>query len=78
MRKSSLGSLALLILSLLISSPAVAGSITVSSIWNAGNAMRKARSRVPAGATITNSECVTVQVRNDNHYRCTVKFTTTP
>jgi len=74
--QSILGSLGLLAFVLFNAVPVTAGSITASSIWNSSNAMQRARSRVPAGATITKSNCVTVQVRLDFHYRCTVDYTT--
>tara|TARA_B100002051_G_scaffold4410_1_gene3810 strand:+ start:1788 stop:2027 length:240 start_codon:yes stop_codon:yes gene_type:complete len=74
--QSILGSLGLLAFVVVNVVPATAGTITASSIWNSSNAMQRARSRVPAGATITKSHCVTVQVRLDFHYRCTVNFTT--
>ena len=76
MHQSILGSLGLLAFVVVNAVPATAGSITASSIWNSSNAMQRARSRVPAGATITKSNCVTVQVRLDFHYRCTVDYTT--
>ena len=76
MHQSILGSLGLLAFVVVNAVPANAGSITASSIWNSSNAMQRARSRVPAGATITKSNCVTVQVRLDFHYRCTVDYTT--
>ena len=61
------------------SAPAArAGSITAGSIWNQANAAMRARSQLPAGARITDTRCVTVQVRNDNHYRCTVRYTKEP
>ena len=76
MHQSILGSLGLLTFVVFNAVPATAGSITASSIWNSSNAMQRARSRVPAGATITKANCVTVQVRLDFHYRCTVDYTT--
>ena len=76
MHQSILGSLGLLAFIVVNAAPATAGSITASSIWNSSNAMQRARSRVPTGATITKSNCVTVQVRLDFHYRCTVNYTT--
>ena len=76
MHQSILGSLGLLAFVVVNAVPATAGSITASSIWNSSSAMLRARSRVPAGAKITKSNCVTVQVRLDFHYRCTVDYTT--
>ena len=76
MHQSILGSLGVLAFVVVNAVPATAGSITASSIWNSSNAMQRARNRVPAGATITKSNCVTVQVRLDFHYRCTVVYTT--
>ena len=76
MHQSILGSLGVLAFVVVNAVPATAGSITASSIWNSSNAMQRARSRVPAGATITKSNCVTVQVRLDFHYRCTVDYKT--
>lgn len=55
-----------------------AGSVSAGSIWNQANAAQRARSQVPKGAQVTDTRCVTVQVRNDNHYRCTVTYSRKP
>ena len=65
---------------LLGSSPAAqAGSITAESIWDKGNAIQRAQSQLPAGATVTRTQCTEVNVRTGNYrYICTLYFTTAP
>ena len=56
-----------------------AGSITAESIWDKGNAIQRAQSQMPAGATIDRTECTEVNVRTGNYrYICTVFFTDAP
>ena len=63
----------------LLATPAQAGSVTAESIWDKGNAIQRAQSQLPAGATITRSECTVVNVRTGNYrYICTVFFTDPP
>jgi len=63
----------------LLAAPAQAGSVTAESIWDKGNAIQRAQSQLPAGATITRSECTVVNVRTGNYrYICTVFFTDPP
>ena len=70
--------LLLLVLSALAPRAVQAGSVSAGSIWNQANAAMRARSQVPKGAHVTDTRCVTVQVRNDNHYRCTVTYSRKP
>ena len=69
---------ALIGVALLAAGPVQAGSITRSSIWNQGAAMRAARSRVPQGAEITDSHCERISVANDFRWQCTVRFSASP
>jgi hypothetical protein len=63
----------------LVAAPAQAGSITAESIWDKGNAIQRAQSQVPAGATVTRTECTVVNVRTGNYrYICTVFFSDAP
>lgn len=56
-----------------------AGSITAESIWDQQNALQRARSQLPAGATVTGSHCTVVNVRTGNYrYICTVDYSNTP
>lgn len=65
-----------LLLTLALTGPLRAGSVTDESIWDQGNALERARSQLPAGARETGHRCQTLQVRNDLRYRCTVEFST--
>jgi hypothetical protein len=59
--------------------PAHAGSVTVSSIWDRDHALRQARQQLPAGAVITREHCQEVEVGIGNyHYLCTVEFNEAP
>ncbi|WP_341898954.1 hypothetical protein [Synechococcus sp. UW140] len=60
------------------SNPCFANSVTAESIWDQGNAKERARAQIPAGATITSSNCETFQVRDDLRYRCTLEYSTIP
>jgi len=56
-----------------------ADSITAESIWDKGDAIQRAQSQLPAGATVTRSRCTEVNVRTGNYrYICTLFFTTAP
>jgi hypothetical protein len=66
---------------LLLAAPqaARAGSVTAESIWDKGNAIQRAQSQLPAGATVTRTQCTEVNVRTGNYrYICTLYFTTAP
>ena len=53
--------------------PVQAGSATADSIWDRKNALQRAMEAMPAGATVTNQSCETLEVGLDNiRYRCTV------
>ena len=68
----------LLLLSL-VAAPARAGSVTAESIWDKTNAIQRAQSQVPAGATLTRTECTVVNVRTGNYrYICTVFYADPP
>jgi hypothetical protein len=59
--------------------PALAGSVTAESIWDKRNALQRAQSQMPAGSTVTRTECTEVNVRTGNYrYICTVFFTPAP
>jgi hypothetical protein len=56
-----------------------AGSITAESIWDKSDAIQRAQSQLPAGATVTRTRCTEVNVRTGNYrYICTLFFTTGP
>jgi hypothetical protein len=56
-----------------------AGSITAESIWDKGNAIQRAQSQLPAGASVTRTDCTEVNVRTGNYrYICTVFYTDPP
>lgn len=59
--------------------PARAGSATADSIWDRKNALQRAMQAMPAGATLTNQRCETLEVGLDNlRYRCTVWWSDPP
>ncbi|MFM7651819.1 MAG: hypothetical protein ACKO5M_02670 [Vulcanococcus sp.] len=63
----------------LMATPAQAGSVTAESIWDRSNAIQRAQSQLPAGATVTRSECTVVNVRTGNYrYICTVFYADPP
>ena len=63
----------------LMAAPAQAGSVTAESIWDKSNAIQRAQSQVPAGATVTRTECTEVNVRTGNYrYICTVFYADPP
>ena len=63
----------------LVAAPARAGSVTAESIWDKTNAIQRAQSQVPAGATLTRTECTVVNVRTGNYrYICTVFYADPP
>ena len=63
----------------LTASAAQAGSVTAESIWDRSNAIQRAQSQVPAGATVTRTECTEVNVRTGNYrYICTVFYADPP
>ena len=52
-----------------------AGSVTAESIWDRSNAIQRAQSQVPAGATVSRTECTVVNVRTGNYrYICTLFY----
>ena len=71
--------LAALAAALALGAPALAGSATADSIWDHKNALQRAMQAMPAGATLTNQRCETIEVGLDNiRYRCTVWWSDTP
>jgi hypothetical protein len=66
--------LALLALLLGAALPVQAGSITAESVWSEDDATQRAEVQVPKNSTITDTQCVTIQVTNSDRYRCTVFF----
>ena len=59
--------------------PAQAGSATADSIWDRKNALQRAMEAMPAGATLSQQECQTLEVGLDNvRYRCTVWWSDPP
>lgn len=66
--------LALLALLLAAALPVQAGSITAESVWSEDDATQRAEVQVPKNSTITDTQCVTIQVTNSDRYRCTVFF----
>ena len=59
--------------------PAQAGSVTSESIWSQSNAVQRAQSQMPAGATVTRTSCTDVNVRTGNdRYICTVFYSDPP
>jgi hypothetical protein len=54
--------------------PCLANSVTAESIWDQANAEERARSQIPANATVTSTNCESFQVRNDLRYRCTLEY----
>ncbi len=54
--------------------PCFANSVTAESIWDQANAEERARSQIPANATVTSTNCESFQVRNDLRYRCTLEY----
>lgn len=64
---------------LALTASARAGSITAESIWDRGNAIQRAQSQLPAGATVTRTQCTEVNVRTGNYrYICTVFYEMAP
>lgn len=63
----------------LAAGPALAGSVTAESVWDKSNALQRARSQLPAGSTVTRTECTDVNVGIGNYrYICTLFFTDPP
>lgn len=59
--------------------PALAGSVTAESIWDRTNAIQRATSQIPRGATITGTSCQEVDLRGGStRYICTVTYSTVP
>jgi hypothetical protein len=76
---SWLGALAAALALVASGAPALAGSITASSIWDRSNALERARQQLPAGAVITHEHCQEVEVGMGNtRYLCTVEFSEIP
>ena len=58
---------------------ALAGSVTAESIWDSSNAIQRATSQIPSGATVTGSSCQEVDMRGgDTRYICTVTYSSPP
>ena len=58
-------------------SPALAGSVTSESIWDRANAIARATSQIPRGATVTGNSCQEVDLRGGStRYICTVTYST--
>ena len=51
-----------------------AGSATAQSIWNSGQAMSRARQRVPAGAEITERQCSAIDTGRNTVWTCKVSW----
>ena len=59
--------------------PALAGSVTAESIWDRSNAIQRATSQIPQGATVTGSSCQEVDLRGGStRYICTVTYSSPP
>ena len=59
--------------------PVQAGSATADSIWDRQNALQRAMEAMPAGATVTQQNCQTLEIGLDNiRYRCTVWWSDAP
>ena len=59
--------------------PAQAGSVTAESIWDRTNAIQRATSQIPQGATVTGSSCQEVDLRGGStRYICTVTYSSAP
>ncbi len=59
--------------------PALAGSVTAESIWDSTNAIQRATSQIPSGATVTGNSCQEVDMRGgDTRYICTVTYSSPP
>ena len=58
---------------------ALAGSVTAESIWDRSNAIQRATSQVPKGASVTGSSCQEVSMRGDStRFICTVTYSSPP
>ena len=59
--------------------PALAGSVTAESIWDRDNAIQRATSQIPRGATVTGNSCQEVDLRGGStRYICTVTYASPP
>jgi hypothetical protein len=59
--------------------PALAGSVTAESIWDRSNAINRATSQIPSGATVTGNSCQEVDLRGGStRYICTVTYSLAP
>jgi hypothetical protein len=59
--------------------PALAGSVTAESIWDRSNAIERATSQIPRGATVTGNSCQEVDMRGGStRYICTVTYSPAP
>lgn len=64
------------LLLVLLAAPGQAGSVTAESVWDRSNAIQRARSQLPAGASVTGTTCTAVNVRDGNdRWICTLDFT---
>tara|TARA_E500000178_G_C16617263_1_gene571713 strand:+ start:188 stop:427 length:240 start_codon:yes stop_codon:yes gene_type:complete len=54
--------------------PAVAGSATAQSQWNRGQAVERAKEHVPAGATVTGTQCSERLMDDNNLWTCKVTW----
>ncbi|MFM8935959.1 MAG: hypothetical protein ACKOE9_03125 [Vulcanococcus sp.] len=64
------------LLLVLLAAPAQAGSVTDESVWDRSNAIQRARSQLPAGASVTRTTCTAVNMRDGNdRWICTLDFT---
>ena len=71
--------LALSGLTVLGTAPCLAGSVTAESILDKRNVLQRAQSQLPAGSTVTRTECSVVNVGIGNYrYICTLFFTDPP
>jgi hypothetical protein len=59
--------------------PALAGSVTAESIWDRDNAIQRATSQIPPGATVTGNSCQEVDLRGGStRYICAVTYASPP
>ena len=52
----------------------VAGSATAQSQWNHGQAVERAKQHVPAGATVTGTQCSERLMDDNNLWTCKVTW----
>ena len=65
------------LVALLSATPALAGSATAGSIISKQNAIANATTSMPAGNTVTKTDCTTMVRALSARYRCTVYWSPT-